>query len=245
MTIAIPTTSLAEPLIEHLEVLAVTANHRVIRTTEMECMRLLLANSADLALVTPMGYGMGVGRADYRIVPHGAVMLHDYTNAAAISFGEHGRALATCTSNAPEDFLPTVGVVLMAEKFDLDLAVRKGEGGDCHVDYPAADRLSVMDVSEEYSDMLEAPLPVYVWACRAEADEDAMVALVQALGSVAQRDVDVVEQVPPEGDHFPREGRITYGWTDESEEALATVMELLFYHQLLPEIPAVKILGRD
>jgi hypothetical protein len=245
MTIAVPTTSLAEPLIKHLEMVATTGGHTVIRTTEMECMKMLLANRADLALVTPMGYGMGVGRADYRIVPHGAVMLQDYTNTAAISFSEHGRSLATCTSSAPEDFLPTIGVVLLAEKFDLALSVRKGDGGDCHIDYPDEIHRSVMDVSEEYNDLLEAPLPVYVWACRSEAEAEDVEAVVRATVEKQLSDIDVVEAVPPDGDHFPREGKIVYRWTDESEEALATVMELLFYHQLLPEIPAVKLLGRD
>jgi hypothetical protein len=245
MTIAIPTTSLAAPLLEHIQEVADAGGHRVIRTTEMECTRLLFANSADLALVTPMGYGAGVVRADYRIIPHGALMLHDYTNAAAISFGKHGHGLTTCTSSAPDDFLPTMGMVLLSEKFDLELAVRKGIDGDCHVDYPHESRTSVMDVSEEYSDLLEAPLPVYIWACRSEADEVAVRDLVHALGSGGVTELHVVEHVPPDGDHFPREGRITYGWTEDTEEALATIMELLFYHQLLSEIPAVKLLGRD
>ena len=61
----------------------------------------------------------------------------------------------------------------------------------------------------------------------------------------ATQESPVSEMLPPSGDHFPREGRITYRWDDDSEEALAAALDLLFFHQVLREIPAVKLLGRD
>lgn len=245
MTILVPSTMLAQPLISGLADFCEQGGHRLIVASEMECARLMLANSADLALLTPLGYGLGVLRADYRIVPTSTVFLHDFTNVAGISFADSGGTLATCTSSAPDDFLPTLAVVIMSEKFDLDVKVAKGTGGNCHVDYSSPDRTNVMDVSEEYADMLESPLPAYLWVCRSEADQRTVEDLVKSFPGVPTQDVLIVEQVPASSDHFPRDGRISFTWSGESEEALATMLELLFYHQLLPEIPAVKLLGRD
>ncbi len=46
-------------------------------------------------------------------------------------------------------------------------------------------------------------------------------------------------------DTTPRAGRITFRWDDDTETALTAVLNLLFFHQMIPEMPEVKILGRD
>ncbi|GAB1370945.1 hypothetical protein MASR1M45_10070 [Candidatus Kapaibacterium sp.] len=42
-----------------------------------------------------------------------------------------------------------------------------------------------------------------------------------------------------------REGRIMTRWSSDMHNALEQTLELLYYHRLIPELPAVKIYGRD
>jgi len=46
-------------------------------------------------------------------------------------------------------------------------------------------------------------------------------------------------------DHLQREGRVLTKWNDDIKNAFEQTLELLYYHHLLPEIPAVKIYGID
>ena len=42
-----------------------------------------------------------------------------------------------------------------------------------------------------------------------------------------------------------REGEILWQWNDEVEPALHKLFEMMFFLQIIPEIPAIKLWGRD
>lgn len=246
MNIAIHATPLVAPLLVNIDAVAERLGWRILRCrSDAECSRLLHAYSADLALVSPQGYGDGVGTVDYRLIPGPAVMLHGYTNVTGLTFREGTSTIATVASPEPDDFGTVVGAVLLREKFDVDVHVTPGTEADCVIATMGPGQRSAMDVSEEYDDLTEAPLPMAVWACRVEAELDMVADAVAAFADPTVTEREVSEMLPPGAAGHPREGRITYRWTDETEEALATILDLLFYHQVLPEIPAVKLLGRD
>ena len=245
MKIAVPDAGLYAPLTAAAESVCAERGWSLVRAPIEQCGRMLLSHAVDAALVSPLGYGRGVGSVDYRIVPGPAMMLHDFTNVAGITFAAGATAIRTVTSQTPEDFLVTMGMLILSEKLDAELSMNPTiTAADCTIDLATSGGTAMMDVSEEWADLTDAPLPVALWACRIEADLDAVAAAVVAMADAIE-ERPVSEMLPPSGDHFPREGRITYRWNDDSEEALAAVLDLLFFHQVLREIPAVKLLGRD
>lgn len=245
MKIAIPDAALYAPLSAHAEAVCAERGWSLVRAPIEQCGRLLLSHAVDAALVSPLGYGRGVGSVDYRIVPGPAIMLHDFTNVAGITFAAGATAIRSVASQTPEEFLVTMGMLILAEKLDAELSMNpSAQNADCTIDLAVPGVTAMMDVSEEWADLTDAPLPVALWACRIEADLDAMAVAVGAMAD-AMQERPVSEMLSTSDDHVPREGRITYRWNDDSEEALAAVLDLLFFHQILREIPAVKLLGRD
>jgi hypothetical protein len=246
MKIAVPTGPLYAPLVAHIDEVCARRGWQVVHAEIEACGRMLLTHAVDAALISPLGYGHGVAKVDYRIVPGMCVMLQDYTNIAGIDFRPGAASIITADSATPDEFLVTIGTLVVAEKLDVDLQVhaRADEPADCMIDLVQPGARPMMDVSEEWSDLTDAPLPVAIWVCRVEADIDAISSAVTEMAD-ARVETPVSEMVPLEGDHFPREGNVLYRWSEETEEALAAVLDVLYYHQLLPEIPAVKLLGRD
>jgi len=108
----------------------------------------------------------------------------------------------------------------------------------------ADDPPAALAVSEEWFDAAEMPLPVAMWACRVEADLDKVSHAVRQMAQEPLTVVEVHEPVDDEGS-MVRQGTISWTWNADVEEALEGVLNLLFFHQLLREIPAVKVLGRE
>ncbi|MDZ4745456.1 MAG: hypothetical protein SGJ05_05585 [bacterium] len=247
MTVAISDSPLLSPLTMHAEDVCARLGWKLLRVTEAKAADMLLKNFADLALVSPLGYGLGVGRVDYRLVPGACVMLNNYTNVAGINFRESLEIIETCESATPEDFLSIMGSIVLAEKFDLDVVLTKSgtssTGSDSSVDYVRDGQVAALDVSEEWWDLTELPLPVAVWACRIEADIDKIPEAVEAMcsqGLVPH----MIDEAVTLGE-LPRQGSIIYKWDADTEKALMSTLEMLFYHQYVPELPAIKLLGRD
>ena len=249
MTVAIPESPLFAPLTEHAEDVCARLGWKLLRVPEAKAGDLLLKNFADLALVSPLGYGLGVGRVDYRLLPGPCVMLNNYTNVAGINFRENLETVVTCESRTPDDFLSVMGSMVLAEKFDLDVAVvRKTNaadvsGADCSIDYVQGTQVSALDVTEEWWDITELPLPVAVWACRIDADLDHVQEAVEAMQTSNLAPQIVEESLTTET--LPRQGSIIYRWGEDTEKAMMAALEMLFYHQYIPELPAIKLLGRD
>lgn len=246
MKIAIPDATLYAPLVVNAQAECDRRGWQLVQAPIETCGTMLLTHSVDAALVSPLGYGRGVGRVDYRLIPGPALMLHEYTNVAGITFAPHVAALQTAASRTPDEFLVQIGALILEEKLDatLTLNTSPSDEADCLINLASPGTMFAMDVSEEWFDLTDAPLPSALWACRIEADLDAMAQAVQIMADTTT-ERPVSEMVPPNGDHFPREGRITYRWNDDTEEALAAALDMLFFRQVLREIPAVKLLGRD
>jgi hypothetical protein len=243
MTIAIPDLPITDPLCVHVRAIA-DANGWTVRTASLdEGGRLLLLNSVELALTTPLGYGLGVGKVDYRVIPGPCMALEDYTNAYGIWFPEGGTGLATYSADEPEAFTTLAGRMVMAEKFDVVLAPSPAPA-DCMIG-AVSGTAPTLDLGEEWFDLVESPLPVAIWVARVDADEADLDTVVAAFADERLLERPVSELVPVTSDRMPREGKVLYRWSDDVREGLDAALHTMFYHQILPEIPAIKIYGQD
>jgi hypothetical protein len=102
-----------------------------------------------------------------------------------------------------------------------------------------------MDLGEEWFDIVESPLPLAVWVHRVDSEYIEHVAIVREFADENLLHREVSEIVPITADHMPREGKILYRWNDDVQEGMEAALHMLFYHQLLSEIPAIKLFGTN
>jgi hypothetical protein len=254
-TIAVPHSSVYAPLIAQASEVEEKTGYRVIVTTESECARLLRTNAVELALLTPLGYAQGVTNSDYRIIPTLCTSLSGWTNHAGIFFQERLGSISSCASATPDDFLMVIGRIILDEQFDvaMDMIHQQGTTAELLREYSSVvawrtnePSSAGMDISEEWNIAFERALPLALWCCREEYIEESVIADITRM--MAMPDIlieeELIEQTPSEGT-FPREGKILRMWSEQTEEDLMFVLNMLYYYQYVPEIPAVKLYGRD
>ncbi len=252
--IAVPDNPVYAPLIANIDAVAAARGFDVLRLPEADCADALLRNRAELALVSPFGYGKAVGRADYRIVPGPALVNRGLTYTASIYMRENAADLQSCASPHAGDFIPQLGAMILNEKFGLPLAVEAVkpesvgvllDSFDVVIDWGFDDRQKVvLDVSDEWYDLTSLSLPMMMWVCRPDDMPEDLADMVQSFVSPDARSEAIAEQTYYSA-NAEREGLILWQWDEDVEPALHKLFEMMFFLQRIPEIPAIKLWGRD
>ncbi len=250
LSFAIPPNPLFAPLA------ADAGAHRIVTArSERECATLLMNHLVDAALLSPLHYGLAATTVDYRIVPATGLFLSGYTGIASVYFTPNLAEITRCVSASPDDFIVTAGRILLAERYGLHPEFTGVESAavfeeflkaGCAIGYEGqiAAKPS-LDVSEDWLDSFETPLPLALWVCR--QDDDIPTELPDILQKLAAPGLTaeqlVEEHICDNPDHrheAERFGLVQWQWAPESVEALETVFDIMFYHQLLPVIPEAK-----
>jgi hypothetical protein len=251
MRIAIPDTPYTRPLTERAEAVCAAKGWTLTVTSEAKCATLLRTQSVDLALLSPLGYASAVGRTDERIIPGPTVSLMDYTNIAGVRFLPGAVDVVRSVADEPEAYAVVMMGLLLAERLDAPITVKpRADESDPEAElvFAAPGKPLALDLGEEWFDATDLPLPMAMWVCLGELEDDDIDfrSIVNDLCTADLPEQTAVSEMPePGADTFPREGALLYRWSPEVEEAVGEVIELLFYHQLIPEIAKVKLLGRD
>lgn len=239
--IAIPTTPTLLPFLTKAVSLLESNGYSIVFGTESEVEDLLHRNYVDLAFTTPIGYGKGVTKVDYRIIPTFALSLHGYTNIAGISFSPTATQLKTISSKTPNDFIHTIGKHLVEERYDCALENINSEKVDVQVNWVNESFPSpTLDIGEEWEEMYNSQLPIGFWVCRPDKMPEQLAELLHSVFTQEEMSTEVVEQVADTAEHFSRFGAIVRSVDEKFIEGLEKVLVMLYYAQIVPEIPAVK-----
>ncbi|MBX3042088.1 MAG: hypothetical protein KIT33_11185 [Candidatus Kapabacteria bacterium] len=222
-------------------------NFELIKTDEASCIENMLKNRASLALLSPLGYGAGVKNADFRIIPSFTAGFVGYSGRASLYFNQGLSTIEAIGSANSSDFLMKIGNILLSERYDIYLKLEqcKGDVDDILKSYSAAlsygndETLNSMDITEDWFETFEIPLIAGTWVTRNEEEPDDVIELTNLFA---------LDEIPEEIDINPnseREGKILTRWNPEIKLAFEQNLELLYYHKLIPEIPAVKVFGVD
>ncbi len=251
--IAVPDNRVYEPLFRNKEISG-SYNMQLYQVEEKKLREAMLNNRFDGALMSPLGYGLGVEDADYRIIPGPALAVQGWSEMASIYFRKGLKTISKVKAPSPDDFIMIIGKLLLAENFNMepDVIRKNGETNellkeadavmtwekDFHVE-------SLLDITEEWFMAFELPLPLAFWVCR---EEEVPKNFEKFIHEVKANDLlkreDIVYEAKDEEFHR-REGTILWEWNDDVEHALNQSIQFLYFHQLVPEIGAVKVLGRD
>jgi len=250
--LAFPDNPVYKPLFEGSKKYCHSNEVRCYRLSETQCSDYMLRNLVDAAFLSPLGYGKGVKVADYRIIPGPMIVSENYTGLATIYFKQGLENVNTIYSPTPDDFMMLLGQLLMNEKFGIEAKIRKMSGSkddillnyDSAIIWGRAESSDIsLDVSEEWYDLVEEPLPLGFWVCRAESYPPKIQDIVASL--VSNKLTQTEEMFDSTSKYTERKGKIYWHWQPELEGAIESVLLFLYLHQVLSEIPAVKILQRD
>ncbi len=253
--IAVPDNPAFAPLLANIESIAASRGFDVVRLPEADCADALLRNRAELALVSPLGYGQAVGRADYRIVPGPACIYQGLTYEASIYMRENAAEIESCVSPHARDFIPQLGAMILNDKFGLPFtaveSVKPAPVADLLEQYDVvidwgfdAQQKVVLDVSDEWYDLASLSLPVMMWVCRPDDMPEDLADMVSSFAAPDLHTREIVEQTYHNA-NAEREGAVIWQWNDDVEPALYKLFEMMFFLQRIPEIPAIKLWGRD
>jgi hypothetical protein len=252
MNIAVPDNNFFRLVYENIEQVCQTFGHSLFKLPENQINKLMLLNKFDLAFLTPQGYGMGVKAADYRIVPGKCISLHGYSGFASLYFAPGAKSINKLAVENPEDYFVQICKIILAERYETfpEIYTVKSELGeilktnDLALSYKHHDNYQPLDLSEDWLDTFETPLPVGFWVCRNEEAPDDILKLVNSFAENTLEDEifnDITILVKNEA--ISREGKIITNWNNEIKDSLDQLMQLLYFHQCLPELPAIKIYG--
>jgi predicted solute-binding protein len=253
--IAIPTHPLFTPFCANAERICTERGIRLLQGSEQQCGDWLSRHTAELALVTPLVYARLALTTDLRIVPAPALLLEGLTYSASIYLKPNSKGIVSCASPNANDFLLQMGAAVLSEKFDIPLTFQSTNVSDINEALRSADAVLdygfdamqdvVLDVSDEWTDYLEAPLPLGVWVCRPEEVPLDITEIIHAFGDVSQMEEREIFEQEHRGVNAGRSGKIMATWNDGVEEIIQQTIEFLFYRQHVPAIAVTKVWQRD
>lgn len=225
---------------------------------------LLLAGAADLVMTSPLEYARTIGVIDFALAPGVAISTSGFAGLVKLMFKQHLVTIGLVAVSEPDSFGALLARVILSEKHDIephivrvpddapveemlsaaDIALLAGD----RAVFDGAGRKSLLDLTDEWEDLAEAPLPYrIVWGRIDQVSESALALLREARDeavlTLADRAVNHpnAEAAQAFYQHYLR-GEIRYTLADEDLEALDTFYRYLFYYGLISDIPALKYL---
>ena len=253
--IAIPDNKIYSGLTSRADEVKENYDVEIFSMPESRISELMASNRMDAALMNPLGYGKGVTDADYRIIPGPAMSAVGYTSLGSVFFKKGLSTIEKAVTPNPEDFLVIMGKLMLAENYGMspELIQKSGtpeelleEGEAVIAQMPNYREDRALDITEEWFINYDMPLPLGIWVCRSD---DCTAVIINAIRDMASRDLikeeDIVELSRHREVFEPRIGKLFWTFTDEVKTSLDQTLQFLYFHQYLPEIPAVKIFGED
>ncbi len=222
----------------------------IIKTTEEKAAELLQSNQVDIALLTPTAFAKISRKGDWRIIPSTVLATKGYAELLTLSFKQNLNSIDSIYFEDANYYLKSIIQLLLAEKFDIHTKISSGnvniEEVDAYISYFAenAGDFSI-DISEEWFDAFEFPLPIAFWVTCGEIENADMLEITDNIKDNLLSNKETINERTDTARYQERSGEIIWKWSEEIESALDKTMDLLFYHQIIDDIPDTKILGRD
>jgi|GEM_PF-265733 len=252
--IAIPDNPIYRELFFNADAVCKEFGVSLIRTTEREVAKLFENNRVDVAFLTPLDYGRGTRISDYRIVPANVYAVSGYSRIASTFFKSGLKTITSCGSPTPNDFIMSIGKILLAERYNIIVELVETESikkDEILENYDSAMLWkknfiddTALDITEDWLDSYQIPLIMGSWVTRHEEEPEDLERILRLFESDSLHGSKTVTDKPNE-EYDPREGEILYTWNEEMEKAYDALLEILFYHQFTDEMATVKMMGDE
>ncbi len=252
--IAVPDNQIYSPLLENAEEAAKKFNVQLIKTSEKQCRDMLLNNSVDAVLGSPLAYGLGTKEADFRIINGPAFAIDGYSPFLNVFIKPNLKTIESFAIPNKDDFPAIVAEMILSERYGIELEMTSVK----NIDSETLDNFDAvfhytnteltpnsMNLTEDWTDTFDTCLPLAFWICRAEEHPENIENIVKEF---AAQDLIKEEDIFDENDEemqYGREGKIFWAWNQKIEDDLSDILELLFMRGFISEVGKIKILGEE
>jgi predicted solute-binding protein len=221
-------------------------------------------SAADIVLTSPLDYARAIGLVDYAMVPAFGITTRSFAGMVRLLFKKGLQSFASIAVEEQREYEELVARIVLAEKHEIEPVIQRFPvGTPIDVMFADADALllagdrsifdvgdyrTLLDLSDEWEDAVEAPLPYMIaWGRIGSVEEGVLRDLVAARESAVLTLADRATQhpQPAEANAFYQQylrGAITYDLGGEETAALEAFFRYAFYHTAITDIPAVKFL---
>ncbi|MBS3999043.1 MAG: hypothetical protein KGZ71_01030 [Desulfobulbaceae bacterium] len=221
---------------------------------EKNMLKAITSNHADLALVSPLVYGMCMNKADLRIIPEKCLAFVGFNGKSSILFRQGEKNLSKVGALHINDYLSVIAKILFSERYDIEPQFVEYSGSSTEIpqelsailrigDFPDK---SSLDLSEDWFDSFEFPLPIAFWVGR---NEEIIPEFIDFIKSSAADELPteypVHEHIDENTGQYVRSGSVITKWNDEVRSALDQTLQMLYLRTYFTDIPAVKLVGDE
>lgn len=222
----------------------------LIKTTDENVGKLLLRKQVELGLLTPLEFAKIAKNGDWRIIPTTVLATKGYAELITLTFKQNLKSIDSIYFENSNNYLKAIIEILLAEKFDIHTKITSDacnyEDFDAYVSYFANQAGDyTIDISEEWFDTFEFPLPIAFWVTIGEIEDKELINITNTIKDELLNKSESIDEYTESTKYQARKGEILWQWTDEIEEAIDKTMDLMFYHHIIDDIPDTKIFGRD
>jgi predicted solute-binding protein len=225
---------------------------------------LLNNGQAQVALAPTIEYGRCLGVYDYALVPGLGIMTQGFAGLIRLAFNRGLVNVERMTVKQPRSSATLAAGFILAEKYDLkptlvevpeetslDEMLAQSDAallvGDDAI-YQGGHGRSMIDITDEWEDVTEMPLPYMVaWGRVGEVPQEALDELIAARDEAVLTLADYVAQHPRSNEAAAfyqgyLRGDIRFSLEAADTEALEIFYRYAFYYLAISDIPTIKFL---
>lgn len=211
-------------------------------------------NKVDLALINPYIYAQISSELDYAIVPTKCKAALGFTGIAHIYFAEFLREINTMAYTNNNQYLQLISKIVLKEKYLFepqttnveDIKIDDLKKFDALLTTKKLENLkNSLDLTEEWFDTFEFPLPIAFWASSVNLDIEDISEITNLMFHSSTSDNNVYEYTEIGDTYYEREGLIANDFSEEIFNSIESTIQLFYQIGLIDNIKDVKILGSE
>lgn len=252
--IYIPNVNVSDIIIANSQVAAQQCSFELIAVDEKTMLKSIINNMADLALVNPLIYGRCMTKADLRIIPSHCLAFVGYNGKTSILFKQEAKDMHQVGAVNVDDYLTIIAKLLFSERYDIEPEFVPFSGNFSEIPSNISAIVSIgdsvsensLDMSEDWLDTFEIPLPIAFWVGRNEEIIPEFYDFIKlSAADDLPKEFPVHEAIDEGTDQFVRSGSVITMWNDEVRSALDQTLQMLYLRTFFTDIPAVKVVGDE
>lgn len=227
---------------------------KVFPVTEPDNYSLLFRKQVDAALISPLNYAQALKTTDLRIIPASCIAAVGFTGMASLVINNDVADIKKLAIQNPKNFLHLLSPFILKEKFGFNFNIEnfsqetlQNKTTDAFIieGTAGAERIS-LDITEEWFDLYEMPLTLYFWACWADAYPENITEYINSISTIDEQEENIIEQASVNSSNYePRQGSVIWRWSEDVKSSLEATLQFMYYHQIINDIPEIKLLGLD
>lgn len=221
---------------------------------DSELIELLNENKIDLALVDPLIYSQIESETDYAVVPTAGIFAIGFTRIATIYFSRNLREISNLAYSNIGEYFHILAKLILFEKYDFEIETTKilNTSLDDLKNYNAIltsqkfdDYPNSLDLTEEWFDAFEFPLPIAFWIAAKNHNLDELVKITQELLNSSEIEDNIYEHHESQKFTYDREGSIIHNMTQEGIQYIEEIIQLFYEIGLIDNMKDVRVLGSE